>query len=204
MKNYTKGFIAPLLLALIALLLIGGGAYVYTQKKQENPPMTGNVTLPQATSTTRTTKQANSTTQTSSSQTTDWKTYTNNQYGFSIKYPATWVAHGYWSENGGFFYIGFGDENAIRTKPSAMLRIYTNQSSINTFKDKVYFQGNWKNITLGGLPAFEIVDVAQTTKNQFLVIVSIKDSHRYELESTVFDDTVDIVRTMSSTFKFTP
>lgn len=54
MENLQKGFIVPLLLALIALLLIGGGAYVYTQKKQENPPVMENVTLPQATSTAQT------------------------------------------------------------------------------------------------------------------------------------------------------
>lgn len=34
--NYHKGFIAPLLLALIALLLIGGGAYVYEHDKRAN------------------------------------------------------------------------------------------------------------------------------------------------------------------------
>ena len=34
MKTSYKGFIAPLLLALIALLLVGGGAYVYVQKNQ--------------------------------------------------------------------------------------------------------------------------------------------------------------------------
>lgn len=34
--QYKKGFIAPLLLAFIALLLIGGGAYVYMQNKQES------------------------------------------------------------------------------------------------------------------------------------------------------------------------
>lgn len=34
MKNTQKGFIMPLLLAIIAILLVGGGAYVYTQKKQ--------------------------------------------------------------------------------------------------------------------------------------------------------------------------
>lgn len=48
MNNLQKGFIAPLLIALIALLLIGGGAYMYTQKKQENPPAVENATLPQA------------------------------------------------------------------------------------------------------------------------------------------------------------
>lgn len=52
--NYHKGFIAPLLLALVALILIGGGTYVYSvQKNQENQPATGSVTLPQATSTTQ-------------------------------------------------------------------------------------------------------------------------------------------------------
>ncbi|MDO8604011.1 MAG: hypothetical protein Q7K40_01195, partial [bacterium] len=34
--NYQKGFIAPLLIALITILLIGGGAYVYVQNKQAN------------------------------------------------------------------------------------------------------------------------------------------------------------------------
>ena len=34
--QYKKGFITPLLLALIALLLIGGGVYVYIQNKQVN------------------------------------------------------------------------------------------------------------------------------------------------------------------------
>ena len=43
--NYKKGFIAPLLIIIIALLVLGGGAYVYTQNKQANvskgptPPM---------------------------------------------------------------------------------------------------------------------------------------------------------------------
>ncbi|MEK7126140.1 MAG: hypothetical protein AAB517_00115 [Patescibacteria group bacterium] len=36
MKNTQKGFIVPLLLIVIALFLAGGGAYVYTQNKQEN------------------------------------------------------------------------------------------------------------------------------------------------------------------------
>lgn len=71
MKISHKGFIAPLLLALVALLLIGGGVYVYVQSKQTNQPIT-----------------ATSTTQTSNSQTATWKTYQNDK-GFEIKYPAS-------------------------------------------------------------------------------------------------------------------
>lgn len=86
--QYKKGFIAPLLLALIALILIGGGTYVYSvQKNQENQPATGSVTLPQATSTMPTTKQTTTTTQTSNSQTVDWKIFNNAANTFEVKYP---------------------------------------------------------------------------------------------------------------------
>lgn len=37
MKNSQKGFIVPLLLVVIALLVVGGGAYVYKNKKAEVP-----------------------------------------------------------------------------------------------------------------------------------------------------------------------
>lgn len=37
MKNNQKGFIVPLLIAVIALLAIGGGIYVYNNKKTEAP-----------------------------------------------------------------------------------------------------------------------------------------------------------------------
>ena len=55
MKTIQRGFIVPLLLVIIALLLAGGGAYVYTQIKQVNPGVTGG--LPIATSTTGTSVQ---------------------------------------------------------------------------------------------------------------------------------------------------
>lgn len=50
MKTSHKGFISPLLLALIALFLIGGGAYTYMQKKQVNQSAVVTTTT-QATST---------------------------------------------------------------------------------------------------------------------------------------------------------
>lgn len=76
----TKGFISPLLLALIAILLIGGGAFVYVQtKNQGNQVVVGTVTSPQSISTA----------QTSSSQTANWKTYINSQYKFTFQYPTT-------------------------------------------------------------------------------------------------------------------
>ena len=46
MKTSPKGFISPLLLALIALLVLGGGAYVYIQNKQGNQSDTSSTALP--------------------------------------------------------------------------------------------------------------------------------------------------------------
>ncbi len=42
MKNSQKGFIVPVLLVIIALLVVGGGVYVYESKKTEAPIATSN------------------------------------------------------------------------------------------------------------------------------------------------------------------
>jgi hypothetical protein len=65
MKKLNKGFVMPMLLAFVALLAIGGLVYEY---KKHNP------SVPKDDSS----KQIDS---------SDWKTYTDTQYGFSIQYP---------------------------------------------------------------------------------------------------------------------
>ena len=42
MKNLQKGFIVPVLLAIIAVLVIGGGVYIYESKKTETPLVVNN------------------------------------------------------------------------------------------------------------------------------------------------------------------
>lgn len=78
MKTTQRGFIVPLLLILIALVLAGGGAYIYTQMKQANPFVSEGTALP----------QASSTELAANSQTADWKTYVNTKYHYSIRYPS--------------------------------------------------------------------------------------------------------------------
>lgn len=77
--NSKKGFVIPIIIAIVAIFAIGGG-YYYTQKsdflkddKKENV-VTDNSKI---TSTTDETK--------------DWKTYTNTAFGFEIKYPTDWI-----------------------------------------------------------------------------------------------------------------
>lgn len=76
--NYKHGFIVPLVLIIIAVLIVGGGAYVF-QSKQTNQPVT-----------------ASSTTQTS-----DWKTYTKFGSEFSFKYSPQWHVTEYTRNEGG-------------------------------------------------------------------------------------------------------
>lgn len=38
MKNYQKGFVTPLLITVVALLVIGGGVYFYLQTKSQQVP----------------------------------------------------------------------------------------------------------------------------------------------------------------------
>ena len=51
MKNSQKGFVVPVLIAIIALLVIGGGVYIYKNKKAEVPAIVDNGTQPTNTQT---------------------------------------------------------------------------------------------------------------------------------------------------------
>ncbi|MGB8816256.1 MAG: hypothetical protein WCC74_03455 [Minisyncoccia bacterium] len=73
MKNKQKGFVIPLLIGIIAVLIIGGGVYIYTNKKVAETPV------------------AVQNTATTTSAIKDWKTYTNKKFGYQIKYPNDWI-----------------------------------------------------------------------------------------------------------------
>ena len=138
-KTTQRGFIVPLLLALIAVLLIGGGAYVYVQFKNFNPSAT-DLPLTQATST---------------SQTSNWKTYTNYAFGFSIQLPSN---NNVYTCEGDLSQPQFANEKSYRVfileNPSDVdlikscdyskhtnLAIYVRRSSPGEYSDLVE---NWK------------------------------------------------------------
>lgn len=101
--NYKKGFVIPLIIAIVAILAIGGGYFMFS--KNIKPCSKINVGF-------RNTETGlcqnfsscgdipkkfvsdSSCLATSTATTTDiiagWKTYTNTQYGFTLKYPNNW------------------------------------------------------------------------------------------------------------------
>ena len=114
MKNLQKGFIVPLLLEIIAVLVIGSGVYVYKNKKTEtstvvntetqqsgqNQQQTNTQTPPVSATKQLTLTQAPPLFETpiltiSPSTTAGWKTYTNDKYKFEFKYPPSFVITDY-------------------------------------------------------------------------------------------------------------
>ncbi|MEI6191409.1 MAG: hypothetical protein WCP24_03545 [bacterium] len=79
MKNQKKGFIVPLLIGIIAVLLIGGGVYIYSTKKvKNNTPVVVNSNLPE---------QSNQT----STATSSTLLYVDKVNGYQVKLPKDWT-----------------------------------------------------------------------------------------------------------------
>jgi hypothetical protein len=74
MKNLNKGFVVPLLLGIIAVLVVGGGVYVYKKEKKVDVPVLGTETKSEV----------------SSNDTSNWKTVsgTYKSTNYQVKLPA--------------------------------------------------------------------------------------------------------------------
>ena len=110
MKNSQKGFIVPVLLVVIALLVIGGGVYIYENKKTEVPAVNTEIQQPTQFQTNTNTQTSPATTQTTNQSATNnpiqqtnpsptptkisvagMKQYTDSNFGFSFWYPSSWT-----------------------------------------------------------------------------------------------------------------
>jgi len=86
--QFQKGFVVPLLLGIIVLLLVGGEIYLYTKKNR--PPtetQTGAATTTQ-TQLTTVPQQTGNSTQTKNGS---LQTYTDSQYSFAFTYPSDFI-----------------------------------------------------------------------------------------------------------------
>jgi len=81
-----KGFTMPVLLVSIALLVIGGGVYIYNNKKAEAPADTTTQTN-QIPNTQNTNVTTNTTNQDTSS---GWEKYNDADSGFQFNFPSNW------------------------------------------------------------------------------------------------------------------
>ena len=130
MKNQYKGFIVPLLLGIIALLVIGGGMYVYESKKTEAPIVPVDTDVQTTNQVQQTTTQNPPVTTQQNTQppagnptvgnnnkiaVAGMKQYTDSNFGFSFWYPSSWTV-----QNGSIqdTYIGGAVQKTLVVAPS--------------------------------------------------------------------------------------
>lgn len=83
MKKNNSGF-AQVILVIILIVLVGGGMYYFGTLKDNSKVTETPTEEPIAT---ETQKPGNPTVKPTADPTAEWKTYTNSDYGFSLKYP---------------------------------------------------------------------------------------------------------------------
>lgn len=120
MMNKQKGFVIPIVVAIIALLVLGGGTYVYVNKKavdnskinfpdivnnlptstttKNNPPVISPIACtmdakmcPDGSYVGRTGPKCEFVCPIIDNQTSNWKTYTDTNNNITLKYPSSWT-----------------------------------------------------------------------------------------------------------------
>jgi hypothetical protein len=99
MENTNKSKAKPLIIAIIAIVILGAFTYysrstnpLVSDKASTSTPSQTETKVPEVPkSVETTTTQPKPATTASSVSTAGWKTHTNTKYGFQIKYPSTWI-----------------------------------------------------------------------------------------------------------------
>ncbi len=136
-----------LLWTLLGVILIGGGfTYWYIS---DGKGSTTTTTSP--TPTLSTAKKSPSVSPSTTADTADWKTYTNNTYGFSFKYPKDWKTT---EKEENFnderkYIIELNLNNYLATNQSYAVEIFNSDKTARQFVDSYYgeIEGGPSNIT---------------------------------------------------------
>jgi hypothetical protein len=187
MKNLQKGFVVPFIVAVVALLVVGGGYYFYSQKTKA--PAQNNL-----------------------SDISDWKTCTNSQYGFQIKYPNSFI--GSVSEKakaGGILFYG---ENPNKLKLEGYFYNQFNPETLNASSDSTFKKSE---ISVAGIKSYKTESISckmgcGSSNNIFIpykngaIVVGISRGDGTEKTSELIkitDQENKLLDQIISTFKFT-
>ncbi len=184
MKNSKKGFAVPLLIAVIALLVIGVGVYMYKNKKTESP-----VVVDTETQQTNQIQQQNNTQNYS-----DLKTYENSKYKFSIQYPQTKYA----DDNK-------ARENGIYLHPTTKTAYFYPDNvtlSFNAFNVECSSFGGYKKpdgqtLTAGAIVFQHVSEIVKTPQNKLIDNYEVFDKYFYTKNNTCYSDTLHTYTSIS-------
>jgi hypothetical protein len=149
MKNYKKGFV-PLVLLVIAVIVIGEGAYIYSKNKSVDK-VTGTANMETEPTLTVEQSHTNKTTPTKSIG-TNTNIFSSSQYGFEVDYPKEWTINTQYSSATS---INFNEINSQYVLISITDPIKDKRGNIVSFEEhlKAYnYESNYVrgSKTLGG------------------------------------------------------
>ena len=93
-KMPVKISLLSILLTILGICIIGGGFFLWWQNKENNQIVAENSVNTSSSSTSILTSSTSSVSSSSASSvdlTTDWRTYSSNEFGLNFKYPSDWV-----------------------------------------------------------------------------------------------------------------
>ncbi len=185
MNQLRKGFILPVIVAIVAILGIGAVVYFAPSKNTAEAPVVDVV------------------------DTSDWKTCINKKYSYEVKYPATWNV---WEKDSGgpFFPSSCDSDNPLVFSPSSksstwiMIEptdvqggsIFSNCNSVYECLSRAGLEYNETSVADGN----GLFKVSENTR----VLYSFMNKYFY----TIFihigsSDNVSVIKTIISTLKFT-
>lgn len=141
-----KGFAQILMLGLVVAVLVLGGAYYLKKIQKPQPASSSYFPTPSIKPSTSPSSKPESAT---SADTSKWKTYTNTEYGFSLKYPNGWTTREDLSYVKSDYIIWF---NAPDKPNGAMLvSVYDNKDGKYSI-DTIHSDNSDKNISNHRIP----------------------------------------------------
>ena len=184
-------------IAIVILVLIGVGifcSYLLGQKQTVSVPVVQPVPPIITTAPTLTpTISASPTASTSPVSTVDWKTYTNSQYGFSVKYPKTWTINNN-STDGGSQKSLINIGGPVAESNDSLL--FTYYDSMTSFNSAWFGKGNAKTvsefISNNGIKKVGDISISGVSSTEFmsggimstvLVILVPYNNHIYLVQS---------------------
>ncbi len=217
MSNQKGNFLIPI--GVIFLVIIVGVAVYYLGIQERNQ------TAPQTVSNNQAINNSQPTTSPfNNTEISNWKTYTNNKYQFSFKYPSEWtyadsseLALGQDSERRkGGYHLLLGDPNNTVSAGGGKT-IIAGSISINIYnKDNYAFfsedlsdyhkDGKAKTINVTGLDIQEVHHTACPTNEDCISVIFKKGGNVFNFDTWVWSERyndLDIIYKTISTLKFT-
>lgn len=183
MKNLQKGFIVPLLL-IVALVLMGGGIYIY---KNKNIEVSTPVNIGEH-------KSNEPQQQTNTQDFSGLKIYENAKYKFSIQYPQTkYIDDNKARENG--IYLHPPTQTPHFYPDNVTLIFSANDVECSRFAG--YKKPDGQTLTVGGIMFEHVSEVVRTSQNKLIDNYEVFDKYFYTKGNTCYSATLHTSTSLS-------